>query len=236
MNRIAIVKTGSTLPHLASRRGDFEEWILSGMGLPSDRVIVLDAQKGPRLPEPDRFSGVIVTGSHALVSDHHPWSERTADWLVRVVESEIPTLGICYGHQLLAYAMGGQVGDNPNGLEFGTVELDLAQEARDDTLLSGLQPGSVVHVSHLQSVLRLPSGARRLASSAMEANQAFVVGPRAWGVQFHPEFDAEVVTTYIDHFRETLQRQGQDPDQLIAACRETPQSHSLLRRFAAIAS
>jgi GMP synthase (glutamine-hydrolysing) len=132
--------------------------------------------------------------------------------------------------------MGGEVGDNPNGLEFGTVELDLAQEARDDALLHELQPGSVVHVSHLQSVLRLPPGARRLASSAMEANQAFAVGPRAWGVQFHPEFDVEVVTTYIDHFREALQREGQDPDQLITACRETIHSHRLLRRFAAIAS
>jgi len=236
VNRIVIVKTGSTLPDLASRRGDFEDWILSGMGQWPDQVVILDAQNGSRLPEPDRFSGVIVTGSHALVSDHHPWSERTADWLVRVVESEIPTLGICYGHQLLAYAMGGEVGDNPNGLEFGTVELDLAQEARDDALLHELQPGSVVHVSHLQSVLRLPPGARRLASSAMEANQAFAVGPRAWGVQFHPEFDVEVVTTYIDHFREALQREGQDPDQLITACRETIHSHRLLRRFAAIAS
>lgn len=84
--------------------------------------------------------------------------------------------------------------------------------------------------------MRLPSGAGRLASCAMEPNQAFVIGPCTWGLQFHPEFDAEVVTAYIHHFREALQGQGQDPDQLIGACQDTPDSHNLLRRIAVIAS
>lgn len=113
MNSIAIIKTGSTFPHLASRRGDFEDWIVSGMGVHSDRAIVLDVDSGSHLPEPDRFSGIIVTGSHALVTDHHPWSEQTAEWLVRAVERQIPMLGICHGHQLLACATGGEVGEKP---------------------------------------------------------------------------------------------------------------------------
>jgi GMP synthase (glutamine-hydrolysing) len=235
LKRIAIIKTGSTLPHLASRRGDFEDWILSGMEVQPDQVVVLDVGNGTHLPEPERFAGIVVTGSHALVTDHHPWSERTAEWLVRTVNKGLPTLGICYGHQLLAYALGGEVGDNPRGLEFGTVELDLTPQAEGDALLGSLQTGSRVQVSHLQSVLCLPPGASRLASSAMEANLAFAVGSCAWGVQFHPEFDAEVVATYIHHFREELRNQDQDPDQLVAACRDTPDSRNLLRRFAAIA-
>jgi GMP synthase (glutamine-hydrolysing) len=235
VNRIAIVKTGSTLSHLASSRGDFEDWILSGMGVHSNRAVVLDVANGSRLSRPDRFSGIIVTGSHAQVTDHQPWSEKTAEWLVRAVERQIPTLGICYGHQLLAYAMGGEVGDNPNGLEFGTVELQMMPEAQADALFGGLPPSTKVQVSHLQSVLRLPPGARRLASSAMETNQAFVVGPTAWGVQFHPEFDTEVVIAYIHHFREALQRQDKDPDQLIKTSQNTPDSHNLLRRFAEMA-
>jgi GMP synthase (glutamine-hydrolysing) len=206
------------------------------MGTHSDRAVVLDVDTGSHLPEPDRFSGIIVTGSHALVTDHHPWSEQTAEWMVRAVERQIPMLGICYGHQLLAYAMGGEVGDNPNGLESGTVELALGRGAEGDALLGDLPPSTRVQVSHLQSVLRLPPGARRLASSAMEPNQAFSMGPCAWGLQFHPEFDTEVVTAYIHHFREALQGQGQDPDRLIRACQDTPDSHNLLRRFAVMAS
>ena len=55
-----------------------------------------------------------------------------------LVERGIPTLGICYGHQLLAHALGGEVGDNPNGREFGTVTVELTAEAADDPLLGGL--------------------------------------------------------------------------------------------------
>jgi GMP synthase (glutamine-hydrolysing) len=236
VSRIAIIKVGSTFPFLRSNRGDFEDWILSGMEIPRERAVVLDARNGSRLPEPDGLSGIVVTGSHAQATDHHPWSEQTAHWLGEAVGREIPTLGICYGHQLLAYAMGGEVGDNPRGLDFGTVQLHLTPDAQEDALLGGLPSQVRVQVSHAQSVLRLPDGARRLASSAMEANQAFVIGSCAWGVQFHPEFDADVVITYIRRFRQTLQHQGQDPDQLVAQCQDTPHSRNLLRRFAVVAS
>lgn len=236
MKRIAIVKTGSTLPHLSARRGDFEDWILSGMGVLPDQAVVLDVEHGALLPALGRFAGIVVTGSHAEVTNHYAWSEQTAEWLVKAVDRGIPTLGICYGHQLLAYGLGGEVGDNPNGLEFGTVELELTPQSEGDALFSGLQTSSRVQASHLQSVLRLPPGARRLASRSMEANQAFVVGSCAWGVQFHPEFDAEVVATYIRHLRGELQNQSQDADQMIAACRDTPDSRNLLRRFAVLAS
>lgn len=58
-----------------------------------------------------------------MVTDHGPWSEYTAMWLRETVEQHTPVLGTCYGHQMLAYALGGEVGNNPHGYETGTVNV-----------------------------------------------------------------------------------------------------------------
>lgn len=226
-----IVKVGETLPSLRARRGDFEHWILAGMQLDPKETLIVDVRNGGRLPEVDQLSGVVITGSHAMVTEHRAWSERTAEWLTQAVESEVPVLGICYGHQLLAYALGGEVGNNPQGREFGTVEVHLDGAARQDSLLGGLPNPIKAHVGHTQSVLRLPESARRLASSTMDANQAFVVGHCAWGVQFHPEFDAGVVRAYIAHFQDALRQEGHDPQRLMDTCLDTPFGPQILRRF-----
>jgi GMP synthase (glutamine-hydrolysing) len=234
VEQILILKTGITLPKLRSRRGDFEHWILAGMRVDGGRNRVIDVQNGSALPDYEGISGVVITGSHDRVTDHQDWSERTAEWLPGAVERQIPILGICYGHQLLAYALGGQVMDNPHGLEFGTVELHLRENARDDPLFAGFSTPMRVHVSHFQSVVELPEGAKLLASSGMDPHQAFVVGESAWGVQFHPEFDAEIVVEYIHSLRDELLAGNQDPDHLVATCVETPRSRGILRRFAQV--
>jgi GMP synthase (glutamine-hydrolysing) len=234
MRELIILKTGSTLPTLLTRRGDFTDWIVAGLGADPTAVRIVDAQNGDVLPAYDDVAGVVITGSHDMVTERQPWSERAAAWLPGLVERGIPTLGICYGHQLLAHALGGEVGDNPNGREFGTVNVELEAPAADDLLLGGLPPSLPVLVCHTQSALTLPAGARRLAHGSREANQAFVVGEAAWGVQFHPEFDAEVVTTYIEHYAERLRAEGQDPAALIAGCDDTPVGTTILRRFGEI--
>lgn len=234
MPRILIIKVGSTFPALAAKKGDFENWIQSGLGVGDGDRIVVDVRKGALLPDYNSISGVVITGSHAMVTEHRDWSEGTGAWLSGAVERKLPILGICYGHQLLAHALGGKVGNNPNGWEFGTVEVHLTATAQKDALLGGLPPSIRVHVTHTQSVLHLPRGARRLASSKKDRNQAFVVGDCAWGVQFHPEFDAGIVREYIHHGREELLRQGQDPEKLAARSIDTACGTGLLKRFAAI--
>jgi GMP synthase (glutamine-hydrolysing) len=234
MRELIILKTGSTLPTLLTRKGDFTDWIAGGLEADSAVVRVVDAENGDALPAYDAVAGVVITGSHAMVTERQPWSERTAAWLPGLVERGIPTLGICYGHQLLAHALGGEVGDNPNGREFGTVSIELTAEAADDPLLGGLPARLPVQVCHTQSALTLPAGARRLAQGDRDANQAFVVGEAAWGVQFHPEFDAEVVKTYIEHYAERLRAEGKDPTALIAGCDDTPIGTTILRRFGEI--
>jgi GMP synthase (glutamine-hydrolysing) len=230
--RAVVVKAGTTLAALRARRGDYEDWIAAGLGLARGRVRVVAVHEGEALPAPDAAAAVVVTGSAAMVSEREPWSEKTAAWLRDAAHAGTPLLGICYGHQLLAHALGGRVGANPRGREMGTVEVALRAEARSDPLLGPLDSPLRVQVTHLESVLELPAGARVLASNAADPHQAFAWGERVWGVQFHPEFDAEVMRAYLEERRSLLRAEGIDPGPLERGVSESPHGGRLLRRFA----
>jgi GMP synthase (glutamine-hydrolysing) len=235
MRKILIVKTGSTLPSLIERRGDFEDWFIDGMGVGPDDLLVIDVRKGQSFPELEQIGGVVITGSHEMVTDHWGWSERTAQWLRIVVAASVPVLAVCYGHQLLAQALGGKVDYNPHGREMGTVDVFLTEEAKADELLGIYRSPIRVQVSHAQSVLRLPKSAIRLGWSRDDPNQAFRIGEKVWGLQFHPEFDKEVVQAYIEYHREMLIKEGKNPEQLIRNNEETEFGRKILRRFSIIA-
>ncbi|MDX1594725.1 MAG: glutamine amidotransferase [Gammaproteobacteria bacterium] len=230
-----ILKAGQKLDTLAGHPGDFEDWIAAGLGGHADEVVTVDVRAAPPLPSPGNCARVLVTGSAAMVSDREPWAEATAAWLREAVAAGTPVLGICFGHQLLAHALGGEAGWNPNGVEVGSVEVKQTPAAGDDPLLGGLPTRFMANMSHRQSVLVLPDGAVRLAHSALDPNAAFRFGDRAWGVQFHPEFDATVTRAHVDWYRPALAERGADAGALLAEGVETPLSHGLLARFAAIA-
>jgi GMP synthase (glutamine-hydrolysing) len=169
-----------------------------------------------------------------MVTEHAAWSERTAAWIPTVMDANKPLLGICYGHQLIAYALGGEVGPNPRGREFGTVEIVLREAARADRLFAGLPSKILAHASHAQSVLRLPPGATWLASSDRDPHHAFAVGRSTWGVQFHPEFGEGAAKAYVDKCTDELRAQGDDPTHLRNSIAETPHAEAMLKRFASL--
>jgi GMP synthase (glutamine-hydrolysing) len=234
MRPLLIVKSGRTLPQLARRRGDYEDWITAGMGVDPARIQIAHVYQDAPLPEPGGLAGVVATGSSAMVSHREPWSERAAAWLAKAALAGTPVLGICYGHQLLAHGLGGRVARNPRGREIGTIEVTLNGAARGDPLFGELPERIRMQSTHVEAVLELPAGARRLASSEADPNQAFAIGERAWGVQFHPEFDADVVRSYLTARRELLLGEGFDPEALGQAASDSPHGGALLRRFSAL--
>jgi GMP synthase (glutamine-hydrolysing) len=231
MDPLLIIKTGATLTSLSGERGDFEDWIRAGMGLDRDRMTVIAVFEGEALPDPRRFSGVVVTGSSAMVSHREAWSESTAEWLRDAVQCATPVLGICYGHQLLAHALGGRVGPNPHGRQIGTVRVQLAEKAEEDALLAGFGGSLLAHTTHAEAVLELPDEANRLGSSRGDPNTAFSFGTAAWGLQFHPEFDAHVMRRYIEERRNLLSAENINADDQLAAVKECPDGAAVLRRF-----
>lgn len=235
MPRLCLIKAGGTYPDAAARLGDFEDWVLQGLGLPARAVRVIDACSEAALPELRACAGVIVTGAHAMITDRQPWMERLAAWVGQQVRAGTPYLGICFGHQMLAQALGGRVDYHPEGREVGTVSIDLAPAAADDPLFSGLPGRFVAHAVHAQSVRELPPGAVRLAGNAFEPTHAFRVGARAWGVQFHPEFNEARMALYVERLAPVLDAAGRDLGAIRAGLAETPESASLLARFARLA-
>lgn len=240
---ILLLKTGEPPAPVKAEHGDFERWMSRGLARPLSRLHTANVYLGEPLPDPAEVSAVIVTGSPAMVTDRAEWSEASGRWLAKVVaEDELPVLGICYGHQLIADALGGRVDQNPRGRETGTfeVQFDAASEALaplfkeagdaaagEEALLS-----FPAHFSHLESVVELPSGAIAMASSALEPHAAIAFGPRQWGVQYHPEFDPAIMRGYLEARRSVIGEEGGDVDALLAAVRETPKASSVLERFA----
>ncbi|WP_101926111.1 MULTISPECIES: glutamine amidotransferase [Luteimonas] len=229
-----IVETGQPLPSMR-RYGGFPHWIRVAAGLGQHAVDVVDVERGGALPAADGYAGILVTGSGAMVTDRLDWSERSAAWLRVAAHAGVPIFGICYGHQLLAHALGGEVGENPRGREMGTFEIETTAAARDDALFAPAGAGFTAQTTHLQSVLRLPDGATLLARSALEPHHAFRWGDRAWGVQFHPEFSATHMRGYIRGRSGALYRENLDSVALVAAVRAAPDARAVLQRFVRVA-
>ena len=231
MKSVYIIKVGTTFAKTAERFGDFDAWTIAGLAAGDLGIRTVDVEKGAALPDPESCAGVVITGSHAMVTDRLPWSIAVEAWLPMALGAEIPLLGICYGHQLLAQAMGGEVGFHPRGKEIGTVSVHMRDEAENDALFRGLPRTFAAHVTHAQSVFRLPPKAVHLAFNAYEPYHAFRIGECAWGVQFHPEYDVRIMRDYIEAQADELETAGRNVQEIRDAVTDTPVAASLLKVF-----
>jgi len=227
--QIALIKTGCTIEQIKPRHGDFEHWFAAGLGVTD--LIQVDVFRHSVFPLPEELAGIVITGAPAMVSERLGWSERTAEWLKQVVQTNIPVLGVCYGHQLLAHAMGGRVGPNPAGRQIGTVKVRLIDQSQDDPLLGHLPGTFSAQTSHSEVVLDLPPGAQRLARSPLDDNFAIRFAENIWGVQFHPEFSAPVLSDYIKYRAVALREEGLDPEHLQSRITDTEEARSVLQKF-----
>ena len=234
MKKLIIIKAGSTFPIIQQSSGDFDDWVLNGIGLSDIAISVVNVAENEVLPAVDKILGVIITGSHAMVTDREFWMQALEVWLREVFERNIPLLGICFGHQILAVAMGGYSDYHPKGREIGTVSIQLTPEGKQDKLLGFLPDEFLAHATHAQTIIKLPANALRLAENSFENNHAFRLGDNAWGMQFHPEFTADIMRAYVAEQTASLVMAGHDVAELSAAICNTDTANMLLKRFMAI--
>lgn len=231
MKPFLIIKTGGTFEDFTCKRGDFEHWTARAMGIKSPQWECVHVQSGATLPDPTKYAGCVITGSHDMVTEDHEWIHATSKWIRDAAETGLPIMGICFGHQLLAMTFGGEAGFHPDGPEIGTMDITCTEAASQDPLFSHLPTIFPGHNTHYQCALTLPPGAVLLASSDHEPHQAFRYGDNVWGVQFHPEFDAEAERCYIAQQTDVIEEHGGNVDALLSNVQETPASTNLMKRF-----
>jgi GMP synthase (glutamine-hydrolysing) len=229
MRALGVLVTGDPVEAVGRTRGGFADLILGELGEHAGAVTVVDARKESLAPL-ENCAAIVITGSPESVTSRAPWILRAEQVVASLARAGTPTLGICFGHQLLAQALGGHVEKNPRGREIGTVAVELIGP---DPLFVETPSPLFANMSHRDSATTLPPGARVLAQSELEPHAAVRFLPRAWGVQFHPEFDGEVMQGYIAARRGVLREEGIDPDALHA--RDAPAAAALLRKFVELA-
>jgi GMP synthase (glutamine-hydrolysing) len=230
--RILVLVTGQTIPDLAARRGDYPAWIREKAGDAwAGRTVTWsthDVRTAAPLPGRRDADAFVLTGSSSSVTERAPWMLRCEALVRDIAAAGRPVLGICFGHQLIAQALGGLVTKNPRGREIGTMRV---QRVADDPLFAGLPRAFDIHGTHVDAVAKLPPGGEVLATTPKDPIAAFRVGRSVRGVQFHPEFDADVMRGYLQARAEVVRAEGGDPEALLAQVHLPTRGETLLRNF-----
>lgn len=166
-------------PQLENRGAYRSEWESNGI-----KYRRIDTPESIEELNPD---AVVCSGSRANVSMWEPWMDDAAQVLQQAVTANIPVLGICFGHQLLCKALGGEVKRTKVRTDIVSPLFSVGM----DTLLSPIKTGLF---THQDEVTRLPPGTRRIISTKHCENAGMrVAGKPVWGVQFHPEASRSVI-------------------------------------------
>lgn len=184
--------------------------------------VALDVRR-PYAGEPlpaglDGHNGLLVLGGSMGADDDadHPWLVAVKALVREAAATEVPTLGICLGHQLCAVALGGRVEANPYGQQVGVLDVGWSTEASTDPLLGDLPRPARALQWNGDVVTALPAGAVVLAATAAQEVQAARFAPTVWGVQWHPEAGEAVVTAWAEVERDAAAGRGLDLDARIA--------------------
>jgi GMP synthase-like glutamine amidotransferase len=196
------------------------EW-LTEAGL---ELTVLRPHAGDELPGTlDGFVAFIVLGGDQSAypdtggAPGAPWFPAVEGLLRKAVRNRVPTLGVCLGGQLLATAHGGTVARSTSGPEIGPALVGKRDAADTDPLFKYVPLLPDVVQWHVDEITELPLNAVLLAASSRYPNQAFRLGDRAWGVQFHIECDAAMIADWASHDDGSLAELGYDPDAVVLA-------------------
>jgi len=190
MSFIAILETGVPPDGLGEIHGSYADMFIKGLAAPGREFRVFRTLEGELPPEGADLAGVVITGSPAGVYEDAPWISALIGWL-RVLDPAVPVVGICFGHQIMAQAWGGQVEKSDRGWGVGLHDYQVCDRAGWRALSGSDEAVMRVAVSHQDQVVTKPEGAEVLATSDFTPNAALRYTDRkAISFQCHPEFSA----------------------------------------------
>lgn len=220
---VGLLRMDDLPEHARHVRGDYPDLYADLFAEEEVRLLDLAVHRGDVPASLDDADVWLLTGSRHSVYDDHEWIRTALDLTRELVATERPTVGICFGHQLFGAALGGEVG--PAG------RWGVGVQAYDTAValpwFPEASPAMHLIASHQDQVLRAPDDAVVWSTAAYCPVAGLLVGERAWSVQGHPEFTADVAHPLYEGRRERL---GADVVDAARASLATPVSNRALAR------
>lgn len=200
---IAILVTNTDRSAFAARHpGDGEKFTTLLLSRRPDwRVSLFDLPQNKFPDSLDGFDGFLIGGSPASVGDASPWIARLTPLVHQIMDSGKPLFGACFGHQAIAAALGGMVGQNPGGWVLGVTEIVIHSPA---PWMAG-ESGTVrMNAAHLEQVTVVPAGAEVIGGNAECAVGSFRIGERVFATQYHPEMTQGFIAALVEELSANL--------------------------------
>ena len=205
MKRIAILETGAPPPALAEKHGDYPAMFRILLG--DDFAFETFRSQAGEWPDPDAFDAAIITGSAAGVYEDAPWIADLLDW-IRAARGRTRLIGICFGHQAMAQALGGRVEKSGRGWGVGLHRYDVVST---EPWMDPPAPTMAVPVSHQDQVVEKPADARVTVRSDFTPFAGLAWGDDAISFQGHPEFTPAYAADLTGGRRERIGAEIVDP-------------------------
>jgi GMP synthase-like glutamine amidotransferase len=220
--RIGILETGYPPQHLVEGHGSYPDMLRRFLGEEAARYEVFDVQTGRPPADPSAYDALFVMGSPVGVYDPLPWIPPLIDYL-RAAKGRTSLVGVCFGHQVMAQAFGGDVRKSEKGWGLGLHTYDVHHP---EPWIGGDVRRISIPVSHQDQVVERPPTARVVASSAFTPNAVLAYTDQpALSFQCHPEFTVDYAKALVER------RRGQVPDEALDRARDSLDQPNDARRL-----
>ena len=224
--KLGILKTDAVRPEWVPEFGEYPDMFIALLARqnPDLEFVVYDVEEGEYPGDIDEVDAYLITGSKSSVYEDKPWIHALIDFVRELDRRRKKIIGICFGHQLVAQALGGRTEKSPKGWGVGlhTHQFSDLPEWHDQG-----EPGFDILVSHQDQVVENAPGATVLAGSDFCENAVCQIGEHILTFQGHPEFQPEYSREIMDFRRDMIGEQAYETG--VASLRDDPQGDRVAR-------
>jgi GMP synthase (glutamine-hydrolysing) len=228
---ILLILTGHSLDSVRQQFGNFDAHFFAITKAQHTVYAICDKWPNQALSDITQFDGIIFSGSAAMCDENKPWMQAATKIILSALEKEIPLLCICFGHQLLGQACQALVGPNPKGRALGSRKITVVKN--NDTLLQDQPTEFWAQTSHRDVILNKSPYFEVLATAPHDPFHVIKAGSKAWGVQFHPEWNTSIMKSYLEARRYAFDKEWgeQATEKQLLNIQNSDEASRILLRF-----